>query len=73
MVLPNDKSIKLYVGSWAEWMESVGVSWEDADVDVYYGDCPNYSDEKGTVCECECFDFKCPQNSKCNGKELEKS
>jgi len=29
-ILPTDKAVKMYVGSWSEWMESVGVSWEDA-------------------------------------------
>ena len=27
--MPSDRAVKRYVGSWAEWMDSVGVSWED--------------------------------------------
>jgi hypothetical protein len=39
-IVPSDKAVKLYVGSWGEWMESVGVSWEDAeDIDECEG-CP---------------------------------
>lgn len=26
--MPSDRAVKRYVGSWAEWMESVGVSWD---------------------------------------------
>jgi len=29
MSLPSDEAVKKYVGSWGEWMRSVGVSWED--------------------------------------------
>jgi len=29
MSLPSERDIKLYVGSWGEWMRSVGVSWDD--------------------------------------------
>ena len=28
-IVPSDKAVKLYVGSWGAWLESVGVSWED--------------------------------------------
>ena len=39
-VLPSDRAVKLYVGSWAEWMESVGISADMLDeVDVCEG-CP---------------------------------
>jgi len=30
MSLPSEEAVKKYVGSWAEWMRSVGVSWDDA-------------------------------------------
>jgi len=36
-ILPTDRAIKMYVGSWSEWMESVGVSWDD-EYDVLYED-----------------------------------
>ena len=68
--LPCDEAVKQYVGIWSEWVDSVGVSWDDADVDYYYGDCPNYSDEEGTICECVCFDFNCPQNLKYKKRRL---
>jgi len=32
-VLPCDEAVKQYVGSWGEWMESVGVSWDDEEED----------------------------------------
>jgi len=44
-VLPSDRAVKRYVGSWGEWMESVGVSWEDAnqEPDPCEG-CPHMND-----------------------------
>lgn len=53
-ILPTDKAVKQYVGSWSEWMESVGVSWEDAEE---LNECPHifediseYPDEKCPFC-----------------------
>jgi len=35
MSLPSEQAVKKYVGSWEEWMRSVGVSWED-EVELEY-------------------------------------
>ena len=41
MVLPSERDIRLYVGSWEEWMRSAGVSWDDARELEYLDDpCP---------------------------------
>ncbi len=37
-IVPSRRAIEMYVGSVSEWMESVGVSWEDKD-QFYCEDC----------------------------------
>lgn len=55
-ILPTDRAVKMYVGSWSEWMESVGVCWEDAEEGYgcphifEEGDITDYSDEKCQLC-----------------------
>lgn len=61
-ILPSDEAVKNYVGSWAEWMDSIGVSWEDAELEYYdYTDCPIFNEEDETQPECDtCLDNQCP-------------
>ncbi len=49
MSLPSDDAVKKYVGSWGEWMRSVGVSWDDATELEYFEDL----EEEGICWNCE--------------------
>jgi len=41
--IPTTAEVHAFVGTWAEWMDSVGVSWEDENRGCY--DCPKHEDE----------------------------
>ena len=59
-ILPSDRDVKRFVGSWAEWMDSVGVSWEDADcIDECEG-CPVELSSGEADIPKECWKESCP-------------
>jgi len=51
-IVPRIRDIHMYVGSVSEWMESVGVSWEDKDA-IYCDHCPERDNEG--------FPWTCPK------------
>jgi len=43
-IVPSRRAINMYVGTVSDWMESVGVSWEDKDA-FYCDHCPERDNE----------------------------
>lgn len=51
-IVPRIRDIHMYVGTVSEWMDSVGVSWEDKDA-IYCDHCPERENEG--------FPWSCPK------------
>lgn len=51
-IVPRIRDIHMYVGTVSDWMDSVGVSWEDADA-IYCEHCPERDNES--------FPWTCPK------------
>lgn len=58
-IVPRIEDIHKYVGTVSDWMESVGVSWEDAD-QFYCDYCPERDHED--------FPWSCP--NRCENKKF---
>lgn len=50
--LPTDKAVQMYVGSWGEYLDSIGVSWEDEEA---------YYDDEFEIMYCD----RCPDQAVC--------
>lgn len=62
-IVPRIRDIHMYVGTVSEWMESVGVSWEDKD--AFYCDHCHERDNEG-------FPWSCPKFCSNRRFELER-
>ena len=62
-IVPSRCVINMYVGTISEWMESVGVSWEDKDA-FYCDHCPERDNDD--------FPWSCPKRCSKRKHELQR-